>query len=291
MITATQRIKDAIVDISLGRRYDLFPYTGYPTLSAIDFEDAYVDLCSKMMDHIQCPKVHQCMRANYIPENYSTWIGLCLCNYHVECDDLEQTYVSSTSFTPVPVPDIDSVSNLHHHHVHATPKTPYRVASPRPQVDFSVRIAKNIFDALLKPNYQLLLVRPNVTSHQPLFDLCGSYYNICTFFLQKMACPTKLRYASPCGVKYNSSTPDFQPHSGEYLFPHGRIQNATSFCRCGNMNVLDARSFELVITGILSQTVNDLYTYLPSPTAPYNLAISSDPFKQLIQPRHILPLG
>jgi hypothetical protein len=164
------------------------------------------------------------------------------------------------------------------------------ITSPDPHVDFSIRIAKNIFDALLKPNYQLLLVQPNSSTSPQVWDLCGSYYNICTFFLQKIACPVDLQYSTPCGQPYNSTTPSYHSETGEYLYPHGKIQNVTSYCRCGEMNVLDARSFELVITGLLSQIVNEEYTYLPSPVAPYSLAISSDPYKQLIQARHVLPL-
>lgn len=291
LVAATLRIKDALVDISLSRRYDLLPYTGYPTLISIDFEAAYLDLCSKMMDHIQCPKIHRCMSGNLIPKNYSTWIGLCICNYYSSCKDLEENYLSSLSYNPVSFHDVESPSTINpFDNKRSTQTTEYRAASPHHQVDFSVRIAKNIFDALLRPNYQLLLVRPNITSSNPMYDLCGSYYQICLFFLEKISCPVELQYSTPCGVKYNSSIPDYDPQSGEYLYPHGKIQNATSYCRCGNMNVLDSRSFELVITGILSQVVNEKYLYLPSPSAPYSLAISSDPYRQLIQPRHILPL-
>jgi hypothetical protein len=290
VVSATQRIKDAIVDVSLSRRYDLFPYVGYPTLTAIDFEAGYLDLCSKMLDHIQCPPAHQCMRGNYIPGNYSTWIGLCICNYQTSCQSLEKSFLatslpyllepqSQSSFTPV-----HSTSTSH--------TLQERVITSDPHIDFSIRIAKNIFDAILKPNYQLLLVQSNTssTSAPAAWDLCGSYYNICSFFLQKIACPAELQYSTPCGQEYNSTSPHYHPETGDYLYPHGKIQNATAYCRCGMMNVLDAKSFELVVTGLLSDVVNEEYTYLPSPVAPYSLAISSNPYKQLIQARQLLPL-
>jgi hypothetical protein len=276
------------------------------------------------MDHIQCPSSHRCIKGNEITTNFSSWMGICICNYHTSCEMIIQrsTRLSSSSASPLPpspsstlshtsshlrskwqreetdwdglVPP-DGLPDPDHDHDSRPSSSPQSLTHHRePQADFSVRIAKNIFDALLKPNYQLLLVQPNQsdTSH---WDLCGSYFNICSFFLEKIGCEPELRYSTPCGVfSSNSSSSQwssYHPISGEYLYPHGRIQNVTAYCRCGEMNVLDTRSFELVITGLLSQTVNEEYTYIPSSVAPYNLAISSDPFKQLIQARHIMPLG
>lgn len=279
--SATQRINDVIADVSVSRRYDLFPYLGYPTVTTVDFEAGYLDLCSKMMDHIQCPSAHRCMKGNYIPGNFSTWIGFCLCNYQTSCQSLEQSYLTSTfpylvqSEFPSSRPQPSSSSS----------SSQDRVSTSDPHVDFSFRIANNIFDAIMKPNYQPLLVQSSTSP--AVWDLCASFYNVCSSFLQKIACPADLQHPNVCSQEYNSSSPHYDSKTGEYLYPYGKIQNGTSYCGCGGMDMLD---LELVVTGLLSEIVNEEYTYIPSPVAPYSLAISSDPAKQLIQTKHIPPL-
>lgn len=255
------------------------------------------------MDHIQCPLKHRCGVGNQIRGNYTTWIGKCICNYDEACeypkftddDEYEKENHFNRSDT-INILDINESPPYHQNnnesYVHTYPPWYHSPPSPPPEnskiVDFSTRIAKNIFDSLLRPNFQSLLVQPN--SQLPIWDMCASYYNICHFFLKKINCPPTLRYSQPCGKMKKLNTSQYYNEDGLYSYPHGYIQNVTSFCRCGHMNTLDSRSFELVITSLIQEKMNLDYLYLPPPVAPYSLAISSDPYRQLTQPGYTLPL-
>lgn len=77
--TSDVRINELIVDVSLQRRYDLYPYNGYTTLQPINFCEAYNDVCSKMLDHIQCPTKSRVINACDDNDDYTTWNGKCSC--------------------------------------------------------------------------------------------------------------------------------------------------------------------------------------------------------------------
>lgn len=55
-------------------------------------------------------------------------------------------------------------------------------------------------------------------------------------------------------------------------------------CSCGDMigEQLSARSVEIVIDALLAETVQRDLAYVPQPTAPYSLVMSSNPYKQLL---------
>lgn len=49
---SSTRIDELIIDVSLQRRYDLIPYTGFATLTTINMCTAFEEVCQKMLDHV-----------------------------------------------------------------------------------------------------------------------------------------------------------------------------------------------------------------------------------------------
>lgn len=78
-----------ITDVSLSTRYDLIPYTGYATVETIDFEQAYLDVCDKMLDHVNCNIHSREIKTNAIKGNYSTWDSKCECGNNYDVNTLQ----------------------------------------------------------------------------------------------------------------------------------------------------------------------------------------------------------
>jgi CrcB protein len=103
----------------------------------------------------------------------------------------------------------------------------------------SVRVAEVIFDVVLKPLVQGLLVRPD--SNLQIWDACSSYENICNKWLDKMSCPSDLRHVASC----QHSDPAF----------NGTLMAYNGACECGAMSVLTDRPMEWVIDSLVVQTM------------------------------------
>lgn len=110
----------------------------------------------------------------------------------------------------------------------------------------------------------------------PIWDLCSSYYNICTSFLDRINCPNNLRLIQACSG--NSSN-----------YPHGVLEEIVGQCECGGLNLLNDRQFEVVIDAVIFERLNNKYLYIPPPNAAYSLVMSSSPFKQLTHPGRTIP--
>lgn len=159
--------------------------------------------------------------------------------------------------------------------------------------DTSDRVTEDIYDSLMRSNFQTLVVEFNQTNHNNIdrntsyefsspdkqWDMCASYKAICNSFLDKIACPTALQQISTCG---NIST----------AYPYGQIQYYNGSCVCGGMDTLNDRNFEVVIDALLFESINKHYLYLPPPQATYSLMAGHNPFKQLLyqeNKNHVVP--
>jgi hypothetical protein len=76
---ASKRLGELIVDYTTGRRDDLLPYILFPTSSTVNFCTAYNDVCSRMLDHVQCPLNSRVISGCTNSSDYSTWVGTCTC--------------------------------------------------------------------------------------------------------------------------------------------------------------------------------------------------------------------
>ncbi len=121
----------------------------------------------------------------------------------------------------------------------------------------------------MRVNFQALVVPFNdstsILPSEKQWDLCASYYGICVNFLD----PTDIRDFQTCG---NVST----------AYPYGQIQHYNGSCTCGTMDILDDRNFEIVVDGLLFETINTEYLYIAPPTASYSLMAGHNPYKQLL---------
>ena len=303
-------IKDLIIKTLLTRRYDLVPYHGYITRKHINFEDSYIDICDKVLQHIQCPSMMRCIVGNNIYGNYLTWQGICLCSVKKSC---ERQTSSTSSFSSSKSKSSDA--NYH----------PF---------DISDYISTIIFDTSLGSSYSSLLVSSSSLSSSSTttlsslssslsstttttsaeekakhtdstttttWNVCWSYNKICAHFLHKMNCPLQLQTIYSC--KNITTYPQLQQQqeqqqqqqqlSGQqqgqeheyqrYDYQYGRIENITSICACGMLNTLNQRPLELVIEALSNELLHNQYNYIPSSQPPYTLMLKSNAFKQLTQ--------
>lgn len=221
--TASGRVQELITDVALARRYDLYPYTGYGTLTTVDFCSAFENVCGKMLEHVNCPVALKTNIGCATPGDYSTWTGQCSCGSY----------------------------------------------------DTSLRVAEDTFDSLTSNFFYSLLHKPDPTVQ--VWDLCYSYNSNCNFFLDTIACPSALRSVIPCGVVDVNGT-SYNP-----TYPYGQLVNFTSVCYCGSLQYLNERSYEAVVDALSFEQINTEYIYVPPPTSPYTLVVSSNAFNQLLQ--------
>lgn len=246
------RIFELITDVSVWRRYDLQAFAGYPTLEHVQYDEVYEDVCLKMLDQIQCPRHMRTIRGNEITNDYTTWIGQCICNI-----DGGITQYSGDGETPLIIG-------------HA--------------YDMSFRIAEDIYDNLVRPNAYQLMHRPNIS--EPIYEMCRSTYNLCAFFLQKIGCPKHLRINQPCIID-NTALAEFPYGRLELTASYSGQQN----CSCGAFKTVTDRAPEIIQDSLLFKNVNTKFLYIPPPQAAYTLVMQSNPFKQLSQPSRTIPLS
>lgn len=77
--TPGDRIQELLTDTYLFQRYDMIPYSGWPTLDFIDFEAAFESTCARILDHINCEKSDQTIRSTAVKGDFSTWDAACEC--------------------------------------------------------------------------------------------------------------------------------------------------------------------------------------------------------------------
>jgi hypothetical protein len=137
--------------------------------------------------------------------------------------------------------------------------------------DITDRIAEDIYDAIMSPNTQPLILQPNTTV--AYWETCSSYASLCNKFLEFIGCENSLRSVTTCG---NVTTEN----------PFGQIQFFQGTCQCGSITQLSARPQQAIITAMVSQNINNNYLYLAPAQAAYTLSVSSNPFKQLLYPSY-----
>lgn len=77
---SSTRIADLILSSSLNRRYDMLPYIGYPFREPVNMCEAYNIVCSKVMEHIQCPENHRNIQGcENVKSPYMSWVRECSC--------------------------------------------------------------------------------------------------------------------------------------------------------------------------------------------------------------------
>ncbi len=93
---ASKRVQELITDVALARRYDLYNFTGYGTLTTVDYGSIFENVCSKMLEHVNCPVALKTNIGCEITRNYATWVGQCGCgsNYDLSLIIAEDTYDS-----------------------------------------------------------------------------------------------------------------------------------------------------------------------------------------------------
>ncbi len=215
-----KRISELITDSLLCRGYDLMPFGGYVTLNGTNFCSGVRDLCSVLLDHIQCPTEHRKIAICSDDSNYSTYPSS-----GIKC----------------------ACGNL----------------------DIGKRVSDNLFDAVVRPYAQSLVYQPNF--YRAEWDLCTSFNQICSLFLDKIECPMALRSISACG-------------SVSVGYPYGQVYDYIGSCTCGNLKQLSHRPSSMIVDALLLHEINTKILYLPPPKAPYSLLIASNPYKQLTTP-------
>ena len=164
------------------------------------------------------------------------------------------------------------------------------------------------------PSSPLFFASPS----QPLFDACASFDAICVAFLDAVACPPAFR--SPSNAGCNATTSDSAPtvvstptllsatlHSAgsarttpngsgsSTSYGHGAGNNVTpspagwiGVCDCGMMNIGTLFGTSWVIDAVLAGELYD-DTYVAAPVTPFDLVVSSNPFRPLLAPTVPLP--
>jgi len=124
--------------------------------------------------------------------------------------------------------------------------------------DASFRVSEDIYDVIMKPNFQYTITKTNNT-----WDFCSSYTNICDLFLFKIGCPINKKINEACGET-------------------NMIDSIIATCECGNLTTLSERGIELIIDSLLIETVNEKYLYIPELFSEISLFLMNNPYKQLL---------
>ncbi|RYH20030.1 hypothetical protein EON65_24855 [archaeon] len=143
--------------------------------------------------------------------------------------------------------------------------------------DTTKRVAVDLFDSMIRPNQQSLIIVTNTStgtnfsanSSASTFDLCWSYSNVCTLFLNMIGCEAILRNVSTCGGVTAS-------------YPYGQVQFYNGICACGSLDLLADRVAGTVEDALSFELINNEYVYIAPPQAPYTLLVRSNPFNQLL---------
>ena len=96
---ASNRIEELITDHALFRRYDMIPYLGYITMPTIRFDLVYLDLCDRILEHIQCPQDKRFIVATTTTGDYSSWVGTCSCGKYYNVNSVRIKEVIFHSMT------------------------------------------------------------------------------------------------------------------------------------------------------------------------------------------------
>ena len=298
-------IRDLIVKTLLTRRYDLVPYYGYITRKYINFEDSYIDICDKVLQHIQCPTKMKCIVGNDIYGDYLTWQGICLCsvketcerqtsssksndaNYHpFDISDYISTIIFNTllgsSYSSLLVSSSPSLSTL------SSPLSSTTTLSSSASASTTSTIAAKTTNSSAEsktkhsdsPTTSTTSTTTSTTT-DITWDVCWSYNNICAHFLHKMNCPIQLQTIHSC--KNFTTYQQFQQQQEHQRYDYFLYGNITSICACGMLNTLNQRPLELVIEALSSELLNNQYYYIPPSEPPYTLMLKSNAFKQLTQ--------
>ena len=156
----------------------------------------------------------------------------------------------------------------------------------------SSRIPELLSDGLMTPWLEDLVVPLNSTvaeliiSTVPVFDVCESYAQLCTWMLSTMNCssPTAVSPGDVCDL---GATPAL-------VGPPVGIASPASFrggCVCGGMTALDGRMAEYVVDVLLASTVSTRHTFVPPPTSVYSQVAGTNPQRPWLSPLIPLPGG
>lgn len=81
MSVGSRRISELLIDFATNRREDLLPFTQFAAASPwqLNLCTAYTDVCSRMLDHVQCPLTARVVTGCTNSSDYGTWVGACTC--------------------------------------------------------------------------------------------------------------------------------------------------------------------------------------------------------------------
>lgn len=302
---STNHIEQLVIDSQIRANISSNFYATWPNniqsyrdpTQSIDYCMTFQSMCKDYLNHIGCPResraVNACDFGGLLHE-----VSVCNCEGHTNAGARIKDIISSAALTRrydlLPYTGFitqtgidmchayeDTCTNLlqhitcpenRRHVVGCTTPRDYStfVGSCRcgedSEFDVSKQVSDNLFDVIVKPNYNLLVRKPDDTIQQ--WDMCQSFYNVCSFFLESIDCPNNLRSIQACA----------EPVTG---FFNGTIENYSGICTCGSIKTLSGRSASAIVDALLQQRINQNYLYLPQPKPPFTMVISTNPFAQL----------
>ena len=258
-----------------------------------DFCLTYENLCTNLLDRMGCPQhqrsINACGRKGIL---YDT--NICTCGtFTVPSNRIEELITDHALFRrydmipylgyiTMPTIEFDFVfADICHRileHIQC-PQDEKLIVATTTTGDYkcscgkyynvnSVRIQEVIFHSMMKNVVQKLIVgdpkaKTSSLEVKGLFDLCSSFANVCSYWLNMMECPIALQYNLPCGQQII-------------------LIDFTGICTCG-LASFSSTSLEAIINVITMEDVSTLIN-IPAPNQPYLTMVSSDPFLQLTQP-------
>ncbi len=82
----------------------MLPYNGYATLKPLNMCLDYEKVCSKMLDHINCPPKLRTISGCDDPNDYDTWNGECSCGegFDVTSDRIAEDIIDAFTRPSIP---------------------------------------------------------------------------------------------------------------------------------------------------------------------------------------------
>jgi hypothetical protein len=247
----------------------MLPYINYPTSAPINFCNAFTDICTKVLDHLNAPSNSRSIQSCSDSVNYETFIGTCNLN-NLELGE----YIGQNIMTAILAPNAGALlitfpPSLNRTALHLSTRLLSTATNADSVMGVHVTQADRITTQYVPPVSLSLksIATAFNTKNTTLFDSCGSYLNYCKFFLDQIECPEAQRTVHACS---DSST----------VYTFGTPQTLTPVCTCGGINTLSVHVLDLFTDQMIDETLNN--NYLNIVTAdPYTLTVSSDPFGQL----------
>lgn len=124
-------------------------------------------------------------------------------------------------------------------------------------------IPRVIFSELLAPKAMAMITPAISNNGSRTYDMCSSYTNLCSAFMDYIHCPGDQRLINACNA---SNT----------------IIDYVGRCSCGSMTILEDAPAKMIVDLIVSQELKSRYYSIPPPTSPYITVASSSAIAQLM---------